>query len=82
MKSKSKAKSKAAGDDPNPTDKKAKAALSKSACDLKTKYLAVTAMQANIERNIANDPKYEWANNPVQTKRFEQVATKLQERLC
>jgi hypothetical protein len=62
-------------------DKKAKAMVQKKATDLKMKFLAVTAMHTNIQRNVENDSKYEWARNSTQKSRFEAVMTKLNEKI-
>jgi hypothetical protein len=65
----------------SPDDKKAKAMVQKEATELKSKYLSVTALHAITMRNIRSDSKYEWANNPVQTDRFDKVMNKLNEKI-
>ena len=65
----------------SPDDKRAKAIVQKKAGDLKMRFLAVTAMHTNIQRNIENDDKYEWARNALQKSRFESVMTKLNDKI-
>ena len=65
----------------SPEDKKAKTIVQKKAADLKMRFLAVTAMHTNIQRNIENDDKYEWARNALQKSRLESVMTKLNDKI-
>ena len=64
-----------------PDDKKAKSIVQRKALELKFRFLAATAMHTNIQRNIENDDKYEWARNSTQKSRFELVMTKLNEKI-
>lgn len=51
-------------------EKKKKAALCREAASLKEKYLRTVAVQSTIERQVAEDPAFEWARNDTQKQRF------------
>ena len=68
---KKKLKAASAEDVEQPEDKKKQAALTKRATEIKNKYQDANSSHINFTKAIKDDPKYDWADNPVQRSRLE-----------
>lgn len=68
--------------DPDLDDKKKRNAFLREAASLKEKYLRALAIQATIERQVAEDPVFEWARNETEKQRFTMVKDAMETALA